>query len=118
MIVLLLTLVLPGEACLPCHKEVVARYRQTPMARTSGAAAENVTAGAMEHPPSRTLYQIDDRGMVEIRTPEHAARQGLDYFLGSGVRGVAYLFLREGKLLQAPMGWYTGRGWDMARVFR
>jgi hypothetical protein len=46
--------------------------------------------------------QRDERGRELAR-----AEASVSYAIGSGVRGVGYVFEREGRLYQSPISWYT-----------
>lgn len=111
MIVLLLALVLPD--CASCHRAIAESFAKTPMAQSSGPVT-SIPPGEYRHAPSQTTYRIASDGKVDIRTPAQTAAQMLAYFIGSGAHGQSYLFLRAGKLFQAPVTHYSGRGWAMS----
>src|SRR5690349_5822771 len=47
-----------ADACAPCHREIVERYRTTAMARTSGPAAGHTIEGAFVHERSGVAFDI------------------------------------------------------------
>lgn len=81
--------------------------------RLSSGAVSQLPQGEYRHAPSKTLYRMEGN-QVRIETPLEKASQKLDYFIGSGVHGRSYLFLRNRKLFQAPVTHYAGRGWQMS----
>jgi predicted CXXCH cytochrome family protein len=116
----------PNAACVPCHREIYKRYKQTPMAHASGLAADGFVAADFLHAASGVHYQITgDAGRVwlnykrEILTGGVSGplqgRQELKYFVGSGKRGRTYLFENQGYWFEAPINWYAKKQvWDMA----
>ena len=114
----------PNAACAPCHREIYERYRPTPMANASGAAAEGFLPADFVHVASGVHYRVtEEAGNVwlsyerESRSPDKAlkGRQELRYFIGSGKRGRTYLFEQSGYWFEAPINWYAKKQiWDMA----
>src|SRR4051794_37190352 len=91
--------------CVDCHRNVVEDYARTAMARTSGLAhAQGETPGRVG------LYTITP----ELRLVWPRGEVRLDFFIGSRQRGRSYAFEYRKGLYQAPVGYYAGRGWDMA----
>ena len=106
-------LLLIAADCSPCHSEIVKAYSTTPMARSSGPV-QSLTAASYRHPQSKTRYVITPPNLVRIETPQQRATQVLQYFIGSGAHGRSFLFTRGGKLFEAPITEYAGRGWAMS----
>ncbi len=119
----------PNAACAGCHRAIYERYRKTPMANASGAAADGFLPGGLTHAASGITYKMEDRdGRVSLAYErpgvpgqvggDDRALKGqveLKYFLGSGLRGRTYLFEREGYWFEIPINWYAKKGvWDMA----
>src|SRR6185437_4037201 len=81
----LLLLALPvfvgNQACAACHADIAAKYRQTPMAQTSGHVSE-VTPGSFRHAPSGTQYQVESSGKVRLSRGTSVAERLLQYFIG------------------------------------
>lgn len=127
----------PNAACAGCHKDIYERYRDTPMARASGAAADGFLGGSYTSPASGVSYRIEKRDGRVWLSYERAELPGggsapgsnvggalkgereLKYFLGSGTRGRTYLFedRSEGReyWFEIPINWYAKkRVWEMA----
>jgi hypothetical protein len=120
----------PNAACAGCHREIYQRFRKTPMANASGAAADGFMPASYTHGPSGVSYRIEeDAGRVylkferdaEVGAPVTGAvdrslkgQRELRYFLGSGKRGRTYLFEQDGYWFEIPINWYgKKRVWDM-----
>ena len=115
----------PDEACASCHREIYERYKQTPMGRASGPAAEGFVAADFVEGVSGVHYRVtEDAGRVWLSYEREAltrgalgtlqGRQELKYFIGSGKRGRTYLFEQQGYWFEAPINWYAKKQvWDM-----
>ena len=113
----------PDAECANCHKAIYESYRQTPMARASGAAADGLLPGEFLHPASGVHYLLflrNGRAWLSYDRPNAPpgralhGEQELVYFIGSGLRGRTYLFQREGFWFESPVNWYSKqRVWDM-----
>lgn len=113
----------PNAACAPCHRDIYERYRQTPMAKASGPAADGFIPADFVHHASGVHYRItEESGRVWLNYMREPAsvdraldgRQELRYFLGSGKRGRTYLFQQQGYWFEAPINWYGKKQmWDM-----
>ena len=120
----------PDAQCASCHQEIYERYKETPMARASGSAADGFLPADFVHSASGVHYQItEDGGRVWLSYEREAqtrgasdsleGRQELMYFIGSGRRGRTYLFEQDGYWFEAPMNWYAKKKvWDMAPNFQ
>jgi len=115
-----------GDAvCAKCHGAISDSYKRTPMAHASGPAGENFIPADFTHPESGVHYRIyQDNGRVWLSfdrggaNPVHGKRELL-YYLGSGRRGMTYLFADDGFLFESPINWYGGRAaWDMTPAFQ
>lgn len=122
-----------GDArCTPCHKEIAETYRLHPMGRSLAPVAASSVPGLTDQPANADVtfdagafrYAIQRR---EGRLWHKESLRGeagriiaeveneVTYALGSGTRGVAYLFEREGRLFQSPIAWYGQKGrWDLS----
>jgi hypothetical protein len=123
-----------GDAkCAECHQDLAASYRRHPMGRSLLPVAR-VAAGqrtdADTHNPFEalgTLWRVerqgdrlfhhqvgrDDNGQAvyDLATP-------VDYVLGSGTRGYAYLTERDGYVFQSPVSWFSQKHiWDASPGF-
>src|SRR5208282_1692476 len=115
----------PGnEACASCHAEIYASYMNTVMAGASGAASDGLITGEFKHKPSGVLYRVYEQGdrtwMSYEREKENDFRgqRELLYFLGSGVKGRAYLFSVQGFLFETPINWYSQEHrWNMTPAY-
>jgi len=90
------------------------------MAHASGPARENVIPADFVHANSGIHYRIyteDDRIWLSFERPGDASLRGkreLLYYIGSGRRGMTYLFVVDGFLFESPINWYAkARRWDM-----
>jgi hypothetical protein len=111
----MLLAIVPMIVCGQCHPDIVARYKATPMAKTSGLVEPgNEITGGFVHAASGTRYKIrksGDRLLLEWK----GNRMSLDFYIGSRRMGRSYGFSTEGYLYQAPVGYYANRRlWDMA----
>jgi hypothetical protein len=95
-----------NQACAACHGDIAAKYRQTPMAHSSGRVNE-VAPGGFLHAPSGTQYQVASSGAVRLSRAASAGERLLDYFIGSGTEGRSYLWRQDGFLFEAPLTWYS-----------
>jgi tetratricopeptide (TPR) repeat protein len=102
--------------CASCHPSEVAGYERTQMAHSLGAVSEE-PGSAFVHAVSDTRFSIEmsHGGMVQrierggISGTYHPA-----YAIGSGTHAVGYVIDLGGRLFQAPICFYAGRGWGMA----
>ena len=117
-------------ACLGCHADKGASYRQHPMGRSlypitpDSAAAVAGSGGAVLFEAGGLQYSIENRNghvfHVETRrsTSGQAVAQNeaeVQYVLGSGRQAVAYLIERDGFLFQSPINWFPrAQRWDLA----
>ncbi len=110
--------------CAPCHRTIYERYRQTPMANSSGAVGSGlireVYPGAFDHAPTGFRYRVDRKpGAVDLKFARNDGTlkgvKDLLYFVGSGATARSYLLSDEGFLYQAPVAYYTAAAkWDLA----
>jgi Flp pilus assembly protein TadD len=120
-----------GDAkCAECHEPIAEKFRHHPMGR-SIVAARDLEAGLsydvkshnpfkgleteflVEHKDGKLVYRQsarDDKGdlVYDSTTP-------IDYALGSGTHGYAYLTNREGFVFEAPVSWFSQKHiWDVS----
>lgn len=117
-------------ACARCHREIAGAYRDHPMGRSLaplGQGEDGPPIDAAARLPfdfQGVRYTIERR---DGRMFHQARRQGPDgsplteidvevrYALGSGSRGISYLFERDGYLFQSPIAWFAQqRRWDIS----
>lgn len=117
--------VVPGnEACSSCHAEIYNSYGKTVMAGASGAAHDGVITGEFRHKPSGVMYRVyqkDGRTWMSYEREKENGFRGqreLIYFIGSGVKGRAYLFSVQGFLFETPINWYSQEHrWNMTPAY-
>jgi Tfp pilus assembly protein PilF len=117
-------------ACARCHAGIAESYRQHPMGRSLAPVVAATGTGAsdgsgrvlfeaqgleysIEQRDGRVLHQEtrrDASGRIVARHEEE-----VQFAIGSGRQGVAYLFERDGFLFLSPMTWYPRRRrWDLS----
>src|SRR5579862_3824915 len=106
--------------CESCHSEISSSYRKTPMATASGPATEGVTPGEFSDKESDVRYRVfkrDEKVWMNYAREGKGALHGekeLEYYVGSGKKGRAYLFSQEGFWFRAPVSWNSQEGrWKM-----
>ena len=113
-----------NEACAGCHASIYQSYMRTPMARASGPAIENVIPADFVHPNQACTTASIPRqsclaGLRPARDPAVRGKRELFYYIGSGRRGLSYLFARDGFLFESPVNWYSReQRWDMAPAYQ
>jgi hypothetical protein len=90
------------------------------MAHASGLAKENFIPADFVHANSGVHYRIYTEGdhvWLSFERPGDQLVRGkreLLYYIGSGRRGLKYLFAHDGFLFESPIDWYAApRAWDM-----
>src|SRR6266567_6320469 len=111
-------------ACAQCHASIYKSYEQTPMAHASGPATENLRPADFVHRESNVHFRVyADNGHAWLSfdredPPLHGKRELL-YYIGSGRRGLTYLFAEEGFVFESPINWYADKHvWDMAPAYQ
>ena len=114
-----------NEACVGCHASIADSYSRTHMAHASGRAAENFISADFTHPPSGVHYRISEQdGHVWLSfdrpgDPTVRSQRELLYYIGSGYRGLTYLFAMDGYVFESPINWYGKKGvWDMTPAYQ
>jgi hypothetical protein len=108
------------ESCAKCHASIYESYQKTPMAHASGLAIENLIPADFTHGASGVHYRIyagDGHAWLSFDrggdNPLRGKRELL-YYIGSGRRGLTYLFADDGFVFESPINWYGDRRvWDM-----
>jgi Cytochrome c554 and c-prime len=95
------------------------------MARASGPAKDNLIPTDFLHSKSGVHYRISSQsdhvwlGFERPGDPAVRGQRELQYYIGSGRRGLSYLFSRDGFLFESPINWYAdARRWDMAPAYQ
>jgi tetratricopeptide (TPR) repeat protein len=119
-----------NQACARCHSAIYESYQPTSMARASGPAMEGFMPAEFTHKESGVHYRIyaeDERARGQRvwldfdrqGDPEVHGRRELLYYIGSGRRGLSYLFETDGFLFESPVNWYANKQiWDMAPAYQ
>ena len=104
-----------NQACSGCHAEIYRSYSLTPMAMSSGRDPRPLTPGSFRHAASQVRYDIDANGVVRLSRGEKRDQRQLSYYIGSGVAGRSFGYVRDGFLFEAPITWYAQTGsWDVS----
>ncbi len=104
-----------NQACARCHADIYRRYAGTPMAISSGRDPRPLTAGSFRHAASQVRYEIGTNGLVRLSKGAARDIRQLSYYIGSGVAGRSFGYVRDGFLFEAPVTWYAQTGfWDVS----
>ena len=95
------------------------------MAHASGLAMENLIPADFTHRQSGVhyrIYQDDSHAWLSFdrdgKDPIQGKRELL-YYIGSGRRGLTYLFADDGFVFESPINWYGDRHvWDMTPAYQ
>jgi thioredoxin-like negative regulator of GroEL len=108
------------EACAKCHSSIYNSYQRTPMAHASGLAMDNLIPADFTHEASGVHYRIyADSGRAWLSFDRNGSnavhgKRELLYYIGSGRRGLTYLFADDGFVFESPINWYGDKHlWDM-----
>jgi len=121
------------ESCAACHPTQAATYRRHPMGRSFAPIADIAPGekyGAETHNPfdhfglEFQVHSKDGKTVHEQKLQDAKGRALLgredqvSYVLGSGTRGRAYLFDRDGYLYESPISWFSQKKiWDISPGF-
>ena len=104
-----------NQACSGCHSAIYRSYSVTPMAMSSGRGSGPLTSGSFRHAASQVRYDIDANGLVRLSKGQKRDQRQLSYYIGSGVAGRSFGYVRDGFLFEAPVTWYAQTGsWDVS----
>ena len=123
-----------GDAmCVECHEEIHETYRQHPMGRSLVPIAELADKQPYdaEHKNPFTAFgiqfEVDRRQdrvfhrqsqLDETGKKIYDFAHGVDYAIGSGLRGHSYLTCRDGYVFQTPISWFAEKDrWDLSPGF-
>ncbi len=114
-----------NKACARCHASIYESYQRTSMAHASGPAIDGFMPAEFTHKDSGIHYRIyaeSGRAWLSFDRPGDPEVRGtreLLYYIGSGRRGLSYLFETEGFLFESPVNWYANKQmWDMAPAYQ
>jgi hypothetical protein len=114
-----------NQACARCHSAIYASYQRTSMARASGPAIDGFMPAEFTHKESGVHYRIyAENGRAWLNfdrpgDPEVRGKRELLYYIGSGRRGLTYLFETDGFLFESPVNWYANKQiWDMTPAYQ
>jgi hypothetical protein len=119
-----------SESCAACHPTHVEQFRSHPMGRSMMRWAEARPVERYDAEAHNPFTRFDreflvqqenghtnhslirrDRNQKEIYT----LRQEVEFVIGSGTHGRAYLSQRDNYLFQTPINWFSQTGrWDLA----
>jgi predicted CXXCH cytochrome family protein len=118
------------RACAGCHPDQARTYQGHPMSRSLAAVAAATPLeryGEAAHNPFAVpgfRYEVDRQGervwhkeaLIDSQGRTVAqTRAEVDFAIGSGRSGRAYLINREGYLFSSPITWYPAKGiWDLS----
>jgi tetratricopeptide (TPR) repeat protein len=119
-----------GDAeCVRCHRPIAESYARHPMGRSLAPLAEAAPVERYERSAGNPfeafglLHGIEQRGQRTIHyearlrgdgRPVARAEADIQFVLGSGTRGRAYLIENEGRLFQSSASWYvTTQKWAL-----
>jgi Flp pilus assembly protein TadD len=121
------------QVCATCHASLAESYRHHPMGRSLAPIA---TIALQERYGKETRNPFEQFGfqfLVQLRDHKVFHRQELrdakgqvvveredevDYVLGSGANGHAYLFERDGYVFESPISWFSQKQiWDISPGF-
>ncbi len=105
-----------GEACAPCHRELVTAYRATPMARALGRPSW--PDGTVQHAPSRTRFSIEGDTQAVFAPGLPVQRFAVEWAVGSGAHAMGSIVRRGSGLFLSPLSFYTeAKRWGLAPGF-
>ncbi len=105
-----------GHPCAECHAKEVAGFAATQMGQSLGHPGRE-PSGKYFHAPSKTQFTIQVNHGQMIQRMERdgvTSEYPVAYALGSGTHAFAYVIQLGDHLFQSPLGYFTGRGWDMS----
>jgi hypothetical protein len=105
-----------APVCAACHPRETARFLASPMGKSIGPP-DPLPTGRIVHAPSgsiltaeyrngRLVHSISERGLT--------AEFPISYQIGTGRRGRSFIVQIGNYLLQSPVSWYEGHGWDVS----
>jgi predicted CXXCH cytochrome family protein len=105
-----------APVCARCHPRETARFLASAMGNSIGPAAA-LPAARVTHAPSGSVISVEYR---EERMFHVLSERGLTaeypiaYQIGSGLKGRTYAVQVGDYLLESPLSWYKGLGWDVS----
>ncbi len=110
-------------ACRDCHQEIWEKYQSHPMANScahvsDASPMEDYTNKLEFHPPGNRSYRVEQTadGVRHHETMVDQAGEVIydqsvpvDFALGSGKRGRAYVIDRDGLLFKSSISWYSDK---------
>lgn len=108
-----------APACARCHPGETARYVSSPMGRSVGPP-ETIAPGRVTHPASGSVLAAEYRAGHMFHVLEErglTAQYRVAYQIGSGIKGRTYAVRIGPYLIESPLSWYRGSGWDVSPGF-
>lgn len=121
-----------SEACNDCHQDIASAYKSHPMSRSAAANSDLSEDGTIESFQDAWLdiegpfhYRVVKKGDGRLLHEQASLNESgdrmisqveeIDFEIGSGQKGRAYLVEKQGDLFQSPVGWYsTTNRWDLS----
>jgi predicted CXXCH cytochrome family protein len=100
--------------CVSCHPKETARFLASPMGKSVGPP-ETLSSGRVTHQTSGSVMSVEYRaGRMFHALSERGltAEYHVAYQIGSGIKGRTYAVQVGDYLLESPLSWYKGSGWD------
>lgn len=113
-----------SKSCAGCHEVIYRSYLQTPMGRSLHHADEPEQLALVPAPVEVKRFKIFRRGgsLYQSETERDAfgsaigdATYKLEFVIGSGANGFAYVVAGGQRLIEAPLSYYTkSKKWDLS----
>lgn len=121
------------KACTSCHQEVSHAFHQHSMGRSITPIAEiapKQSYDASKNNPFQALkkeFRVERTGNQVVHRETMADEAGkplvdmqvtVEYAIGSGTHACSYLYLRDDRVMQSPISWYSQKQrWDLSPGF-
>jgi hypothetical protein len=119
-----------SKTCAACHIEHVESYAKHPMGRSFAPLVQNADDdrydGEAHNPFEKfgNIFRIEHQGPHVVHKVRRAGvgaetlfelANDVEFVMGSGSHGRAYVINRDGYLYQSPISWYTQKSaWDLS----
>src|SRR5260221_6704902 len=106
----------PPPPCATCHRVAAERYLATAMGKSFSAPGP-YPGGTVTHESSGSVITIENTNNVMThRLVERgiAAEFPVKYQIGGGMMGSTFAVQVHDYLLESPVSWYNGFGWDVS----
>ena len=113
-----------SQSCAACHEAIYSSYFQTAMGRSFHRAGEPEHLALVPAPVAVKRFKVfrRDGSLYQSETERDAfgspigeAAYKLEFAIGSGANGFAYIVARGQRLIEAPLSYYTkSKSWDLS----